>query len=70
MCLLLRPTLNRRHNIVPVEVKSIKDYQTTSLAKFKRKYADQIAEPVVLHPKDLKIAEGVVYLPLYMSHLL
>ncbi len=68
--LLLRPTLNRRHNIVPVEVKSIKDYQTTSLCKFKHKYADQSTEPIVLHPKDLKITDGVVYLPLYMAYLL
>lgn len=68
--LLLKPTVTRRHNIMPVEVKSIKEYSTVSLEKFRRKFADQIAEPVVLHPKDLKVSDGIVYYPLYMTHLL
>ena len=68
--LLLKPTLTRRHNIVPVEVKSIKDYTTTSLDKFREKFAEQLHEPVVLHPKDVKTDKGVLYLPLYMAQLL
>ena len=68
--LLLKPTLTRRHDIVPVEVKSIKDCTTTSLDKFREKFAEQLHEPVVLHPKDVKTDKGVLYLPLYMAQLL
>ena len=68
--LLLKPTLTRRHNMVPVEVKSSYDYTTTSLERFKAKYAEQLHHPVVLHPKDVKTDKGIIYLPLYMAQLL
>ena len=68
--LLLKPTLTRRHNMVPVEVKSNNDYTTTSLERFRAKYAEQLHHPVVLHPKDVKTDKGIVYLPLYMTQLL
>ena len=34
------------------------------------KFAEQLHEPVVLHPKDVKTDKGVLYLPLYMAQLL
>jgi len=68
--LLLKPTLTRKHNLMPVEVKSNKDYTTTSLDKFRAKYGEQLCEAVVLHPKDVRAAEGVIYVPLYMAQLL
>jgi len=68
--LLLKPTLTRRHNLMPVEVKSNKDYTTISLDKFRAKFGEQLGEAVVLHPKDVRCAEGITYLPLYMAQLL
>ena len=68
--LLLKPTLTRRHNIVPIEVKSGGNYTTASLEKFRNKFADQLHTPVVLHPKDMRIDKNVLYLPLYMTPFL
>ena len=68
--LLCKPSLTRMHNIVPVEVKSGRDYEAVSLGKFRRKFADQVHVPVVLHVKNLKTSDGIVYLPLYMAPLL
>lgn len=68
--LLDRPTLTRRHNISPVEVKSAKQYATVSLDKYRRKYSKFLAESFVLHVKDLEQADGVTRLPVYMAPLL
>jgi len=68
--LICKQNLTRMHNIVPIEVKSSKSYETVSLGKFRRKFPDQLHESVVLHPKDLKMVEGILYLPLYMTPLL
>ena len=68
--LLCKPNLTRMHNIIPIEVKSSRAYEFVSLGKFRRKFPDQLHEPVVLHPKDLKVDDGIVYLPLYMAGLL
>jgi len=68
--LVCKSNLTRMHNIVPIEVKSSKAYEAVSLGKFRRKFADQLHEPVVLHPKDLKVEGGILYLPLYMTPLL
>ncbi len=68
--LLCKPTLTRQHNIIPVEVKSGRDYETVSLGKFRKKFHDQTQTAVVLHVKNLKVENGIVYLPLYMAPLL
>lgn len=59
-----------RHNISPIEVKSGKQYTLTSLKKCIAKYANQLSTPYVLHDKDLKEENGILYLPLYMTPLL
>ena len=41
-----------------------------SLDKFRAKYRRFLDVPYVLHPKDLKVSDGVTYLPLYMASLL
>lgn len=38
--------------------------------KFRRKYRMQSDMPIVLHTKDLKIEDDVMYLPLYMTSVL
>ena len=68
--LIAKPSLTRRRNISPVEVKSSKRYDHTSLDKFTRKYRQCLHVPYVLHPKDVKVDSGVTYLPLYMAPLL
>ena len=68
--LIAKSKINSRHNISPIEVKSGRNYTLTSLRKFMKKYAEQADVPYVLHTKDLKVEEGIVFLPLYMTPLL
>lgn len=68
--LIPRGVIGRRHNIMPLEVKSSKRYDHTSLDKFRAKYKSNLADPVVLHSKDLKKEGGILYLPLYMTSCL
>ena len=62
--------LSNRHNIHPIEVKSTTRYTLTSLKRFAQKYSSAIAEPIVPHTADVKVEDGIVYLPLYMAALL
>jgi hypothetical protein len=41
-----------------------------SLNKFRQKYAQALSTPFIIHTKDLKVEDGIVYLPLYMTPLL
>ena len=68
--LIDRPSLQRRHNVSPIEVKSGGRYTLNSLNKFRRKFAKFLAAPYLLHVKDVKQEDGVVYLPLYMTSYL
>lgn len=68
--LIPKPVVTSRHNIHPVEVKSGARYTLTSIGRFVRKYENQLAEPIVLHTGDVKVENGVIYLPLYMGELL
>lgn len=68
--LIAKPTITSRHNISPIEVKSGSNYTITSLKKCIKKYGKQLATPYVLHDKDLKVEDGITYLPLYMTPLL
>jgi len=68
--LIQKPSITNRHNISPLEVKSTNRYTMTSLMKFRQKYTQYLATPYVLHTADLKEADGIVYLPVYMAGLL
>ena len=68
--LISKPVITNRHNISPIEVKSGKNYTTTSLNKLKAKFAPMLAESYVLHVADVEEKDGIVYLPLYMAGLL
>ena len=57
------------HNVYPIEVKSNKEYSTVSLERFRTKFRRYVATPIVLHPKDLAVKNGIRYLPLYMAPL-
>jgi predicted AAA+ superfamily ATPase len=68
--LIAKDVITSRHNISPIEVKSSTRYSLTSLQKFINKYGQQLSTPIVLHSNDLKIENGITYLPLYMTPLL
>ena len=59
-----------KHNIIPIEVKSGERYTFSSLAKLNNKYKDYLAEPIIIHTKDLKEENGILYIPVYMTGLL
>lgn len=68
--LIAKPITTSRHNISPIEVKSGQRYTLNSLRKCIAKYGSQLSTPYVLHDKDMKIEDGIVYMPLYMTPLL
>lgn len=68
--LIAKNKATNKHNISPIEVKSGNTYTLSSLKKFIKKYSEQTNIPYVLHTKDLKEDDGIVYLPLYMTMLL
>ena len=68
--LIAKPTTTSRHNISPIEVKSGHRYSLTSLTKCIAKYSKELSTPYVLHDKDVKVENGIVFLPLYMTPLL
>ena len=56
-----------RRKIIPIEVKSSRNYTTTSLEKFIEKFSGRIDHGVVVHPGNLKIQNGITYIPAYMA---
>ena len=67
--LVKRPYENAagKPRISPIEVKSPRQYGTSSLDKFKKHFDKKIGNQYVLHPKQVKIEGDRVYLPLYMG---
>ena len=68
--LIAKSKISNRHNISPIEVKSGKNYTLTSIKKFRNKYHEYLHTPYVLHTSDLKIEDGIFYLPIYMTPFL
>ena len=68
--LIAKSVTTSRHNISPIEVKSGQRYTLNSLRKCIAKYGSQLSTPYVLHDKDVKMEDGIMYLPLYMTPLL
>lgn len=68
--LIAKPTATSRHNISPIEVKSGKTYTLSSLRKCVNKFGPHLSTAYILHDKDLKEEDGLLYLPLYMTPLL
>ncbi len=64
--LIAKAAVTNRHNISPIEVKSSTRYTLSSLRKFMKKYPAQLHTPYVVHPADLKVEEGITFIPLYM----
>ena len=68
--LISKSSITSKHNIIPIEVKSGKNYTYASLKKLYDKYNDYLAQPIILHTSDLKIENDILYLPIYMTMLL
>ena len=68
--LISKDKITSKHNIIPIEVKSGDRYTYSSLNKFKDKYKSYIDNPIIIHTKDLKIENNILYLPIYMTSLL
>ena len=57
--------------IIPVEVKSSKNYSTTSLDKFNGIYKKRVENSYIIHPKNFSIREdGIICIPAYMTFCL
>ena len=68
--LLQKNKVTNRHNIHPIEVKSGTNYTLSSLTKCMKKFGEYMTTPTVIHAGDLKVEDGITYLPLYMTPLL
>lgn len=68
--LIAKSRITSAHNISPIEVKSGERYTLSSLKKFRVKYGEYMDVPIVLHTKDYKEEDGILYLPIYMTPLL
>ncbi len=66
---IVRPYANAagKPRVSPVEVKSPRQYGTSSLDKFSSAFGKHIGTQFVLHPKQLKADGDRMYLPLYMA---
>lgn len=59
-----------KYKIYPIEVKSKDRYTTTSLTRFAEKFGQRIGHSIVIHPKNLHIEDGKIYIPAYMTFCL
>ena len=59
-----------KYKIFPIEVKSNDKYTIRSLTRFNEGFHQRIGGSYVIHPKNLSVKEGVVYLPAYMTFCL
>ena len=63
---LLSNDSKTRFRIIPIEVKSGKNYSTTSLNAFRDIYHRRISESLIIHPKGYLRDENVTKIPPYM----
>jgi len=52
--------------VFPIEVKSSKNYTTTSLGRFKELFGKKIATQCIIHPKNLVVDGEIIKIPPYM----
>ncbi len=54
------------YRVSPIEVKSSKNYTTTSYSAFKTRFGKRIGDSYIVHPKTFQIDEGEYKIPAYM----
>lgn len=52
--------------IIPIEVKSSKNYSAVSLNTFKEIYRRRMSDAYIVHPKNLSVLDGIIRIPPYM----
>ncbi len=67
---LLSNASKLKYKIFPIEVKSKEKYTTTSLARFDELFRNRIGNSYVIHPKNLTVKDGCIYIPAYMTFCL
>lgn len=65
---LLSDEVDLKTRVIPIEVKSSKNYTTVSYDKFKAKFGKRISESYVIHPKTFNKTEEGYRIPPYMAH--
>jgi predicted AAA+ superfamily ATPase len=70
--LIVRPYADAamKPRISPLEVKSPRQYGTTSLDRFKELFKKRVGTQYVLHTKQMSVEGSRIYLPLYMGFCL
>jgi predicted AAA+ superfamily ATPase len=68
--LLQKDKVTSRHNIIPIEVKSGKNYTLSSVRKAQIKYKEYLDTPIVIHTSDYLEKDDIIYLPIYMTPLI
>ena len=56
-----------KYKMFPIEVKSGKQYKTTSLNNFREKYKERIGESYIIHPRNLIVKDAIICIPPYMT---
>lgn len=59
-----------KFRVNPVEVKSSKNYSTLSFGDFNNRFGKRIGQSYVIHPKNFRMENEVIFLPVYMAFLL
>ena len=65
---LLSNDKKTKTKVIPIEVKSSKNYTTTSYDKFKSKFGSRVESSFVIHPKAFSADENGYKIPSYMAH--
>lgn len=60
----------KKSKLNPIEVKSSGYMTHKSLDVFCERYSQRVSQKIVLYTKDLRMDNGIMYLPVYMTHLL
>ncbi len=68
--LIQKKEVTSRHNICPIEVKSGKRFTMVSLQKCLKRFANSLSTPYVIYDGDLKVVDGIVFIPYYMTPIL
>ena len=55
------------YKVCPIEVKSGKNYSTTSLERFNEKFKERVGGCYIIHPRNLVEKNGILCIPPYMT---
>ncbi len=64
---IISSTNSSRSKIIPIEVKSSKNYTKISLERFNEKFKERIDVSYVIHPKNLSEKDNIIFIPPYMT---